>query len=119
LRRMISSTELSDMIRFLKVKERENKAKIWAVAADQLSRPRRARAVLNVTHVSRSTKPDSLVLIPGKLLGSGAINHRVVIGAFEYSAAAREKVERAGGQCMALKDFVTHYPKGSNVTIMR
>jgi len=107
------------MIRFLKVKGRENKARIWAVAADQLSRPRRARATLNVTHVSRSTKPDSLVLIPGKLLGAGVINHRVVIGAFEYSAAAREKIEQAGGQCMALKDFVSRYPKGSNVTIMR
>jgi len=107
------------MIRFLKIKGRENKARIWAVTADQLSRPRRARAVLNLNHVSRSTKADSLVLIPGKLLGSGAINHRVVVGAFEYSATAREKVERAGGQCMALKDFVARYPKGSNVTIMR
>jgi len=116
---MISSTELSDMIRFLKIKGRENKARIWSIAADQLSRPRRARTVLNVNHVSRSTEPDSLVLVPGKLLGSGAINHRVVIGAFEYSEAAREKVERAGGECMALKDFVTRYPKGSNVTMMR
>jgi len=107
------------MIRFLKIKGRENKARIWTVAADQLSRPRKGRAVLNLNHVSRSTKPDSLVLVPGKLLGSGALNHRVVIGAFEYSAAARDKVERAGGQCMALKDFVTRYPKGSSVTIMR
>ena len=119
MRRMISNTELSDTIRFLKIKGRENKAKIWSVAADQLSRPGRAKAVLNVNHVSRSTKPDSLVLVPGKLLGSGIINHRVIIGAFDYSLAAREKVERAGGQCLALKDFVTRYPKGSNVTIMR
>jgi large subunit ribosomal protein L18e len=116
---MITSTELSDTIRFLKIKGRENKARIWSVAADQLSRPGRSRAVLNLNHVSRSTKPDSVVFVPGKLLGSGVINHRVIIGAFEYSLAAREKVERAGGQCMALKDFVTRYPKGSNVTIMR
>jgi len=119
LKRTISSTELSDVIRFLKIKGRENKARIWSIAADQLSRPRRARAVLNLNHISRSTKPDSLVFVPGKLLGSGAINHRVVIGAFEYSMTAREKVERAGGQCMALEDFVARYPKGSNVTVMR
>jgi len=119
LKRTIRNTELSDVIRFLKIKGRENKAPIWAKAAEQLSRPRRARAVLNLNHVSRSTKSDSLVFVPGKLLGSGAINHRVVIGAFEYSLAAREKVERAGGQCMALKDFVARYPKGSNVTVMR
>lgn len=119
MRRVITNTELIDTIRFLKVKARENKARIWSVAADQLSRPRRGRAALNLNHVSRSTKPDSLVLVAGKLLGSGVINHRVVIGAFEFSQAAREKVEQAGGQCMAMKDFVTRYPKGSNVTMMR
>jgi len=119
LRSMISNTELSEIIRFLKVKGRENKAKIWQVAATQLSRPRKARAVLNLNHVSRYTKPDSIVLIPGKLLGSGAIKHRVTIGAFEYSKAAREKVERAGGQCLALREFVEQHPKGSNITIMR
>jgi len=119
LKRRISNTELSNVIQFLKIKGRENKAPIWSIAADQLSRPRRARAVLNLKHLSRSTKPDSLVFVAGKLLGSGAINHRVVIGAFEYSMSAREKVERAGGQCMSLRDFVARYPKGSNVTIMR
>jgi large subunit ribosomal protein L18e len=119
VRRVITNTELIDTIRFLKIKARENKAKIWSVAANQLSHPRRSRAVLNLNHVSRFTKPDSLVFVAGKLLGSGVINHRVVIGAFEYSQTAREKVEQAGGQCMAMKDFVTRYPTGSNVTIMR
>jgi large subunit ribosomal protein L18e len=119
VRRVITNTELIDTIRFLKIKARENKARIWSVAADQLSRPRRSRAVLNLNHVSRSTNPDSVVFVAGKLLGSGVINHRVVIGAFEFSQTAREKVEQAGGQCMAMKDFVTRYPKGSNVTIMR
>ena len=119
MRRVITNTELNDTIRFLKVKARENKARIWSLAADQLSRPRRGRAVLDLNHISRSTKPDSIVLVAGKLLGSGVIKHRVVIGAFAYSQSAREKVERAGGQCMTIEDFVTRYPKGSNVTIMR
>jgi large subunit ribosomal protein L18e len=60
-----------------------------------------------------------LVFIPGKLLGSGMIDHRVIIGAFEFSYAAKAKIERAGGQCMSLKEFVTSYPDGSKVIIMR
>lgn len=119
MRREITNTKLIEAIRFLKVTSRANKAKIWTVAADQLSRPRRARAELNLNHVARATKKDSLVFIPGKLLGAGLINHRVVIGAFEYSPGARAKVEQAGGQCMSLQDFVTKYPNGSNVSIMR
>ena len=119
MRRVITNTELLDAIRFLKTKARTNKAKIWSVAADQLSRPRRARAVVNLNHVARATAANSLVFIPGKLLGSGMINHRVIIGAFEFSHTARTKIEQAGGQCMSLKDFVKRYPNGSKVTIMR
>jgi len=119
LRRVMTNTELLDSIRFLKTSARENNAKIWKVAAEQLSRPKRARVVLNLNHVARSTKADSLVFVAGKLLGSGVIKHPVTIGAFEYSASARTKVERAGGQCMALKDFVTRYPKGSNVRLVK
>ncbi|HMK83923.1 MAG TPA: 50S ribosomal protein L18e [Candidatus Bathyarchaeia archaeon] len=119
MRRKLTNTELIEAIRFLKTKARANKANIWSVAADQLSRPRSARAVLNLNHVARATSSNSLVFIPGKLLGSGLIKHRVVIGAFQYSHVARTKVEQAGGKCMSLKDFVTTYPDGSKVTIMR
>jgi large subunit ribosomal protein L18e len=116
---MITNTQLIDAIRFLRAKSRANKAQIWSVAADHLSRPRKSRTILNLNHVARATSPDSLVFIPGKLLGSGMINHRVVIGAFDYSNTARTKIEQAGGKCMSLKDFVATYPTGSNVTIMR
>lgn len=119
MRRTIGNTELIETIGFLRSKARENKARIWHVAADQLSRPRRARAVLNVNHVARATKADAVVFVPGKLLGSGIIDHRVIIGAFEFSPAARTKVEQAGGKCIAVKDFVAQYPSGSNVMMMR
>jgi len=119
LRRVITNTELLDAIRFLKVKARTNHAKIWSLAAEQLSRPRRARAVLNLNHIARATTANSIIFIPGKVLGSGIVNHRVIIGAFEYSKMARAKIEQAGGQCMSLKDFVEQYPEGSNVKIMR
>jgi len=119
LRRVMTNTELLDIIRFLKTTARKNNAEIWETAAEHLSRPRRARAILNLNHVARLTNADSLVLIPGKLLGSGEIKHAVKIGAFQYSTSARAKVERAGGECMALKDFVARYPKGSNVRLVK
>ena len=119
MRRVMTNTELLDSIRFLKTSARENNAEIWRVAAEQLSGPRRARTVLDLSHVARSTKADSLVFVAGKLLGSGVIRHPVIIGAFEYSASARMKVEQVGGLCMALKDFVARYPKGSNVRLMK
>jgi len=119
VRRTITSSELNDTVSFLKVKARENKARIWSVTAEQLSRPRGRRAVLDLTHISRVSKPDAIVLIPGKVLASGYMKHPVTVGAFQFSHDARSKIEKAGGKCIGIKDFVAKYPKGSNVQILR
>jgi large subunit ribosomal protein L18e len=118
MRRIITNPELLETIRFLKVKARENKAKIWAVTAESLSGPRR-KAVLNLNHISRASKHDALVLVPGKVLAAGYIKHPVIVGAFQFSQAAKAKIERAGGKCIPIKDFVSMYPKGSNVLVLR
>jgi len=119
MRRTITNSELIDTVRFLKVKARENKARIWSVTAEQLSRPRGHRAVLDLNHISRVSKPDAVVLVPGKVLASGYLKHPVTVGAFQFSHDARSKIERAGGKCIGIKDFVVKYPKGSNVQILR
>jgi large subunit ribosomal protein L18e len=119
MRRVITNSELNETVRFLKVKARENKAKIWAVTAEQLSRPRSRRAVLNLNHISRASKPDAIVLVPGKVLASGYIKHPVTVGAFQFSHDAKSKIEQAGGRCIGIRDFVAKYPKGSNVQILR
>ena len=119
MRRIITNSELNDTVSFLKVKARENKAKIWSVMAEQLARPRGLRAVLDLNHISRASKPDALVLVPGKVLASGYLKHPVTVGAFQFSHDARSKIERAGGKCIGIKDFVAKHPKGSNVQILR
>jgi large subunit ribosomal protein L18e len=119
MRRVITNTELNETVRFLKVKARENQAKIWTVIAEQLSRPRSHRAVLNLNHISRASKPDAVVLVPGKVLASGDIKHPVTVGAFQFSHDAKSKIEQAGGMCIGIRDFVAKYPKGSNVQVLR
>ena len=119
MRREITNSELLDTIRFLKVESRKNKAKIWAVTAECLSGPRCNRAVLDLNHISRASKRDAFVLVPGKVLSAGYIKHPVTVGAFQFSRAAKAKIERAGGKCVAIKDFVSKNPKGSNVLVLR
>jgi len=119
MRRTITNPELTDTIRFLKVKARENKARIWTVAAEQLSRPRSARSTLNLNHISRASKPDSIVLVLGKVLASGYMKHPVTVGAFQFSRGAKSKIEQAGGRCVGIRDFVGQHPKGSGVQILR
>ena len=119
MRPTVTNTELLDTIKFLKIQARQNKAKIWAVTAECLSGPRRNRAVLDLNHISRASRRNSLVLVPGKVLSAGYIKHPVTVAAFQFSQAARAKIELAGGKCVAIKDFVSQNPKGSNVLILR
>jgi large subunit ribosomal protein L18e len=119
MRRIITNPELLETVRFLKVKAREDKSRIWKVAAEQLSRPRGRRAVLDLNHISRASSANSVVLVPGKVLGDGALKHPVVVGAFKFSQTAKAKIEEAGGQCVTIRDLVSKYPKGSKVQILR
>jgi large subunit ribosomal protein L18e len=119
MRREITNPELLDTIRFLKVQARKNKAKIWAVTAECLSGPRRNRAILDLNHISRASKRDASVLVPGKVLSAGYVKHPVTVAAFQFSKGAKAKIEEAGGKCVAIKDFVNKNPKGSNVLILR
>lgn len=119
MRRMITNPELLETIRYLKVQSKQHESKIWAAVAEQLSRPRQGRAVLNLNHISRAAARTSPVIIPGKVLGVGIIKHPVVVGAFQFSQTAKTKIEQAGGTCMGIRDFVAKYPKGSKVQILR
>lgn len=119
MQRKIENTELLDTIRILKIKARKSESAIWTTVANQLARPRRHRAVLNLGHITRSTQQGAVVLVPGKVLGAGAIKHSVIVGAFEFSQEAQNKIKRAGGRCVTIKEFIELYPNGSNVKLMR
>jgi large subunit ribosomal protein L18e len=119
MRRKITNPELIETIRFLRTKARENKSEIWDAAAEQLSSSRARRAELNLNHISRASAADSVVLVPGKVLGDGALRHPVIVGAFRFSETAKTKIEQAGGKCVTIMDLVSRYPKGSKVQVLR
>ena len=119
MRRTITNPELLETVRFLKVKARQDKSKIWETVAEQLLRPRGGRAVLNLNHISRASAANSVVLVPGKVLGDGLLKHPVVVGAFHFSQTAKTKIEEAGGKCVTIENLVNTHPKGSKVQILR
>lgn len=119
MKRLITNPELLETIRFLKTTARANKSTIWEVAAEQLSSSRARRAELNLNHISRASAADSVVLVPGKVLGDGALRHPVTVGAFQFSQTAKAKIEQAGGKCITIKDLASRYPKGSKIQLLR
>jgi len=114
----ITNPDLLKMIRFLRKKSRENNASIWRRVAEMLSKSKRRRIVVNVSRISRYTRENDEIVVPGKVLGAGLIDHPVKVAAFAFSDSARSKIEKAKGKCLTIPELVEMNPKGSNVKII-
>lgn len=105
-------------IRLLKKASKENKVKIWKDVAERLEKPSRQRIIVNVSRINRHIKDGDIVLVPGKVLGAGKIDHRVTVAALSFSKLAYEKIVSAGGKCVHILDLLSLNPKGSNIKII-
>ena len=106
------------LVRFLRKRSSELKVNIWRDLAERISRPRRIRIEVNVGRIHRNTSAGDVVVVPGKVLGAGLIDHPVIVGALSFSSKAYEKIVGAGGKCLSISDLMNQYPNGSDVKIL-
>jgi len=114
-----TNPELTELIRFLKRQSRENKNKIWRKIAEILTKPRRKRIAVNISRLNRYTKRNDMVVVPGKVLGAGEINHPITVAAFAFSKEGENKIKAAKGKCLSFFELVKKNPKGSNIKVIR
>ncbi len=115
-------TTTDPLLRFAAVllerKGRREKVAIWRDASEMLLTTSSRRVEVNLGHLSRIVSKATAVFVPGKVLGSGLLTKKLVVGAYSFSGAARKKIEEAGGQALGVQDFVKKYPKGSGVLLV-
>jgi len=86
--------------------------------ADRLSRSRRRSIAVNISRLNRYTKDGETVVVPGKVLGAGKMDHPVHVAAFAFSEGARLKILKAKGKCLSILELAEKNPKGTNVKII-
>ena len=109
---------LRKTIRILYKASREHNAPIWRAIAEELEKPRRRRRVVNISRINRYTREGDVVVVPGKVLGAGTIDHPVTVAAIAFSKTALEKIRAAGGKAIHILDLLEMNPRGSNVKII-
>jgi large subunit ribosomal protein L18e len=114
-----TNPELIQLIRFLKKQAREAQATIWLDVAKYLSKANRQRVAVNLSQINRHSEKKAVVVVPGKVLGSGALTHPVTVAAFGASEKAKEKLAAVKAQYLSIPELVKENPKGSNVKIIR
>jgi large subunit ribosomal protein L18e len=114
-----TNPELIQLIRFLKKQSREKEAAVWRDVAKHLAKARQQRAAVNLSRINRHTKKGDTIVVPGKLLGAGALDHSITVAAFGASEKAKEKLAAAKTKYLSIPELVEKNPKGTNVKIIR
>ena len=92
----------------------KNKAKIWKAVANELLKPTRKMREVNIEKINRVTKENDTIIVPGKVLGSGDLDHKVTVAAFNFSENARKKIK----DILTISELMKKNPKGTNVRII-
>ncbi len=109
---------LRGLIRKLRKKSKELEVDIWDDLAERLNSSNRARAEVNISQLNRNTEEGETVVVPGKVLGSGKLDHSISVAAFNFSNRAQRRIQDAGGELLSIEQLLDKNPEGSNISIM-
>ena len=97
---------------------KKSKAKIWKDIAMRLDKPASRRTEINLWKIDKLCKDGDVVLVPGKVLGYGDLNHKITIAALSFSQSAVKKIDEAKGKMLTIQELIKSNPKGSKVKIL-
>ncbi|MDA4111279.1 MAG: 50S ribosomal protein L18e [Thaumarchaeota archaeon] len=97
---------------------KKSKQRIWKDVSEALLTSRKNRPVVNLADISRNSSDGSRVLVPGKVLGLGTIDHKVTIAAYSFSKDARSKIKASGGTCLGIGEFMESTPSVKDVLLL-
>ncbi|MDG6902318.1 MAG: 50S ribosomal protein L18e [Nitrososphaerota archaeon] len=94
-------------------------APIWDLASRLLAGETKNRVEVNIGRISRMAESGQALFVPGKVLGTGVMDKKLIVGAFSFSASAKSKLESVGGSALSVEQFLKKYPKGSGVRLVK
>ncbi|MGI0004101.1 MAG: 50S ribosomal protein L18e [Candidatus Nitrosotenuis sp.] len=106
------------MVKDLKTASAKNKAPIWQRLAVMALKPGIAQRIVNVKKINDVTKENDVIVVPGKVLGTGNISHKITICSFSISTSAAQKVLTAGGKIINYSEMISKFPTGKGVRII-
>jgi len=118
MRRVIGNPVLDNALQTLRVAWRSSRSPIWRAAIKMLMKTRSRRVEVNVGKIDKLSKDGDVILVPGKVLGGGTVSHSIVVGCFNCSKAASDKIRKAGGKALTLTEFVEKYRDGKGVLLI-
>lgn len=108
----------SKMARELKKASITHGTPLWARLAEYALKPSIARRDINLKRIGQLTKAGDTVIFPGKVLGTGAMPHKITLCPFAISAQAAAKLQGSGGRLVSHADLIGSNPTGRGVVLL-
>ena len=105
------------MIKDLKQASKKNEAPIWSKLADLAIKPSSTKRIVNLTRINKITKESDVLFVPGKVLGTGNMSHKITLSSLSMSTGAANKIIKSGGNIMTYSDMIKKFPTGKGVII--
>jgi large subunit ribosomal protein L18e len=113
-----TNPRLKGLIADLKSAARNGGGDVWSDVADRLAKPRSRHAEVNLGRIERYAEEDETVVVPGKVLGAGALRKDVTVAAVDFSSTAETKIDQVG-ETIRLEQALEQNPDGTNVRVIR
>ena len=96
-----------------------DKNPVWQRVASELAKPRRKKVEVNLSKIEQYAKPGTIILVPGKVLGSGNLTKNVKVVAFGFSESARKLISASGSQALTIEELLASNPTGEGVVLLK
>jgi large subunit ribosomal protein L18e len=109
----MKNEQLEKLIRDMKAV----KSDFWTRIAHDLDKPTRDRRIVNVNKIDKVCKENETIIVPGKVLGTGDLNKKVNVCAYQFSEEAIRKIKEKG-EALSIQELMTKNPSGKGVRII-
>jgi len=106
------------MAKELKRASAKNDAPIWLKLAKLALKTSSSKRVVNLTQINDVTKEGEVIVVPGKILGTGNLSHKISLSSFSISNSAAKKIIESGGNIISFKEMIEKFPTGKGVRII-
>src|SRR5574338_238971 len=112
---MFANSMLDTTIWTLRLAFKKTKAPIWRALEQELAGPRANRREINVGRLAEISEPGQVLVVPGKVLGTGNLGHKLTVCAYSVSEGAPKKITSAGGKILSFEELAKKHPDGRGV----
>ncbi len=106
------------MVKTLRGASKKNNAPIWEKLAEMALKPTRAKRTINLGQLDKFVADNDVVIVPGKVLGTGSLSHKISICSFSISTTGAKKITESGGKILDISQIIKNHPTGKGVKII-